>query len=124
MSSHDPTLTLEQIQEFIEEAEEYTRGETLETLLLTRMKLRAFERVMLCLGEAVKRLPMDLRAAYPAVDWKGAAGMRDWVAHGYDGLDYDVLWKAVAEKLPGLRTTAAQMLTDLGGPSPAEEMPG
>lgn len=77
------------------------------------MKMRAFERVMQCIGEAVKRLPLDLRGNYPAVDWKGAAGLRDWVAHGYDGLDYNVLWKAAQDQLPGLAQTVSIMLVDL-----------
>ena len=87
------------------------------------MKLRAFERVMQCIGEAVKRLLPGLREAYPAVDWKGAAGLRDWVAHGYDGLDYNVLWKAAHDQLPGLCATVEQMLADLGEELRAEEQP-
>jgi len=65
------------------------------------MKMRAFERVMQCIGEAVKRLPMPLRAAYPAVDWKGAAGLRDWVAHGYEGVDTKFFGKSPTNNCPG-----------------------
>ena len=110
MSKRDPRVALGQILEFISEVETYLSGETLDTLPHNQMKLRAFERVMQCIGEAVKRLPMDLRNQYPAVDWKGAAGLRDWVTHGYDGLDYEVLWKAAREQLPGLKETVATML--------------
>ena len=85
----------------------------LSTLLTHQIKLRAFERVVQCIGEAVKRLPPSLREAYPAVDWKGAAGLRHWLAHGYDGLDAEVLWKAAHEQLPGLEKTVRQMLADL-----------
>ncbi len=113
MSKHDPRITLEQIIEFIAEVDDYSRGETLPSLLTNQMKLRAFERVLLCIGEAVKRLPMPLREKYTTVDWKGAAGLRDWVAHGYDGLDYQVLWKAAQEQLPGLKQTVLQMQADL-----------
>ena len=121
MNKHDPRTSLEQIQEFITEIGGYLQGESLASLTMNQMKLRAFERVMQCIGEAVKRLPMELRAAYPAVDWKGAAGLRDWVAHGYDGLNHQVLWKAAQDQLPGLMTTATQMLADLGGDLPVED---
>ncbi|HEX8372020.1 MAG TPA: HepT-like ribonuclease domain-containing protein [Chthoniobacterales bacterium] len=114
MSNFDPRVTLTQIQEFIEELGVYIEGETLASLLTDPMRMRAFERVMQCIGEAVKRLPMSLREAYPAVDWKGAAGLRDWVAHGYDGVDHEILWKAAHEQLPGLKQTTEQMLADLG----------
>ncbi len=121
MSKHDPRTTLEQIQEFISECHDYTAGESLPSLQGQRVKLRAFERVLQCIGEAVKRLPMSLRDAYPAVDWKGAAGLRDWVAHGYDGLDYQVLWKTAQERLPGLKETVTRMLADLDNLVPEEQ---
>lgn len=56
---------------------------------------------------------MPLRDAYPEVDWKGAAGLRDWVTHGYDALDYPVLWKAAHQQLPGLLSTVRRMRVDL-----------
>lgn len=76
-------------------------------------KRAAFERVMEVLGEAVKRLPRELTASYPAVDWRGIAGMRDRVSHGYDAIDYDLLWQAVETRVSGLLTTVEQMLEDL-----------
>ncbi len=72
------------------------------------------------IGEAAKRLPVELRARYGAVDWGGAAGMRAWIIHGYDGLDYDILWRATHDKLPGFRETVSAMLADLE----AEKEPG
>ena len=52
------------------------------------------------------------------MDWRGIVGMRDRVSHGYDAVDYDVLWQAVQKRVPGLLTTVEQMLKDL------EESPG
>jgi uncharacterized protein with HEPN domain len=52
------------------------------------------------LGEAVKRLLPDLTARYPAVDWRGIAGMRDRLSHGYDTIDYGLLWQAVETRVP------------------------
>ena len=118
MSKHDPKVTLAQIEEFVVEVGSYLENETLESLLADRIRCRAFERVMSCIGEAVKRLPMPLREAYPEVDWKGAAGLRDWVTHGYDGLDYPVLWKASHEQLPELLETVRRMRADLDQTTP------
>jgi uncharacterized protein with HEPN domain len=86
---------------------------SLAQILADWQKRAAFERVMEVLGEAVKRLPTELKAKYPAVDWRGIAGMRDRVSHGYDSIDYDVLWQSVETRVPGLLTTVSQMLADL-----------
>jgi uncharacterized protein with HEPN domain len=76
-------------------------------------KRLALERVLEILGEAVKRLPTDLRQNYPGAPWKLIAGMRDRVSHGYDGIDYSILWDTVRDDLPAVRATVGQMLKDL-----------
>jgi uncharacterized protein with HEPN domain len=78
----------------------------------------AFERVMEVLGEAVKRLPSELRARYPDVPWKLIVGMRDRVSHGYDAVDYQTLWDAVQQDLPALPVTVERMLCDAEKASP------
>ncbi len=76
-------------------------------------KRLAFERVMEVLGEATKRLPAELCQRYPAVQWRLLAGMRDRVSHGYDAIDYAVLWDTMRDDVPTLLTTVEQMLKDL-----------
>ena len=50
------------------------------------------ERLVEVLGEAVKRLPNELRDRHSELPWKKIAGTRDYIAYGYDSLDYDVIW--------------------------------
>ncbi|MBI2190667.1 MAG: DUF86 domain-containing protein [Planctomycetes bacterium] len=94
-------------------AQELCAANTLPEILADWQKRAAFERVMEVLGEAVKRLPRELTARYAAVDWRGIAGMRDRVSHGYDAIDYDVLWHAVQRNVPGLLATVDRMLKDV-----------
>jgi len=47
----------------------------------------AVVRALEVIGEATKRLPSHLRDEYPAIPWKGMAGMRDRIIHGYDMVD-------------------------------------
>jgi uncharacterized protein with HEPN domain len=70
------------------------------------------------LGEAVKRLPPELKARYPAVDWRGIAGMRDRVSHGYDTVDDGLPWSSVETRVPGLLATVEQMLKDSSADQP------
>lgn len=106
-------MTLRQVADYARRAQELCTQNTLEEVLADWQKRAAFERVMEVLGEAVKRLPPELTAQYPAVDWRGIAGMRDRVSHGYDAIEYDLLWQAVEMRVPGLLATVEQMLEDL-----------
>jgi uncharacterized protein with HEPN domain len=113
MSRHDPKVTLRQVADHARRAQELCVQNTLAEMSADWLKRSAFERIMEVLGEAVKRLPPELTAQYPAVDWRGIAGMRDRVSHGYDAIDYALLWQAVETRVPGLLVTVEQMLKDL-----------
>lgn len=113
MSRHDPKVTLRQVTDHARHAQELCAQNTFAGILTDWQKRAAFERTMEVLGEAVKRLPPELTARYPAVDWRGIAGMRDRVSHGYDTIDYGLLWQAVETRVPGLLVTIEQMLKDL-----------
>ncbi len=104
---------MRQLAENARHAQDLCKANSLPEILTDWQKRAAFERVMEVLGEAVKRLPPELTAKYQMVDWRGIAGMRDRVSHGYDAIDHGLLWQAVELRVPGLLTTVEQMLKDL-----------
>ena len=123
MSKHDPRVTLQYLRNAIREAEDIGRGLTVDQLHESRVLTLAFERCFEIIGEAIKRLPPDLCAKYPQVEWKKAAGARDRVIHDYDQVEHRVLLDAVRMHFPILTRTIVQMLADLGGEFPTEEQP-
>ena len=57
---------------------------------------------LLVIGEAVKRLSPEFRAAHPEVPWKLIAGTRDKLIHFYEGVELEEVWKMVTSDLPDL----------------------
>ena len=113
MSVRDPRVTLKQLVDFIDETQALVAGRTLEEVASDPVRLRAFERVMEFVGECAKRVPPELREKYPAVPWRQVTGMRDVISHAYEDLAYEILWSAVDNDLPTLKTEVQRMLADL-----------
>jgi len=63
---------------------------------------RAYVRSIEVIGEAVKQLPNGLRQKYDAIEWRAMAGMRDRLIHSYFGVDYDIVWDVIVNKIPRL----------------------
>ena len=113
MSARDPQVTLRQIQDAARRLQTICTGKTMEQLLADWLATAALERFLEIVGEGVKRLPLDLRSRYPSVPWKEIAGTRDYLSHGYDDVDHQILWDAVQKDLPVLLATIEQMLMEL-----------
>ena len=57
---------------------------------------------LLVVGEAVKRLSDEFRAAHAETPWGLIAGMRDKLIHAYDEVDLDQVWVTVQRDVPAL----------------------
>jgi uncharacterized protein with HEPN domain len=73
---------------------------------------RAFVRSIEVIGEATKKVDPVLKAQYPKVEWRAIAGMRDRLIHDYFGVDYDIVWDVVRNKIPKLHSQIAEIIKD------------
>jgi uncharacterized protein with HEPN domain len=71
-----------------------------------------FIRQLEIIGEAVKRLTAETRAAYPGVPWKDIAGMRDKLIHDYFVVDAEAVWDTVKKDIPQLKSEIEQILKE------------
>jgi len=47
-----------------------------------------------------KRIPSEFKEKYAHFEWRAMAGMRDKLIHDYLGIDYDIVWDVVIDKIP------------------------
>jgi uncharacterized protein with HEPN domain len=73
---------------------------------------RAFARSLEIIGEATKRVPDTFREQHDGIEWRGMAGMRDRLIHGYFGVDYELVWEVVTEHVPALNEQLRRLLAD------------
>ena len=71
---------------------------------------RAFVRSIEIIGEASKQLPDDLKQKYSHLEWRSMAGMRDRLIHAYFGVDYDIIWDVVTNKIPALHRAIKEII--------------
>lgn len=66
------------------------------------------------IGEAVKRLPEELKQQYSEIPWRSAAGMRDVLIHDYPDIIPDVVWTTATQNLPKFKTQIMTAVKNLG----------
>ena len=89
-------------------------GTTLYDFLADETLKRAFVRSLEIVGEAVKQIPEEFRLLYPQVEWRKMAGTRDRLIHDYLGVDYELVWDIVVNKIPGLRKAMEEIVESEG----------
>ena len=64
------------------------------------------------IGEAVKKLPARIRSKHPQVDWRRIAGLRDILIHEYFGIDVEIIWDILENKLPALEREVKEIVSE------------
>ncbi len=111
MTHRDPRITLGQMADHTEEVIGLTATLDREELESNRILSLAVVRLLEIIGEAAARVPEAERANYPEIPWREIVDLRNRLIHGYDSIDYDVLWSIIKHDLPPLAVELQQILS-------------
>lgn len=102
MSRRDPLVYVRHMLDHAREAREMSSGRSRPELDSDRSLRYSLLHLMAVIGEAAVRIPDEFRSQHAVVPWRGTINLRNRLVHGYDQIDYDVLWDIVQNDLPPL----------------------
>lgn len=72
----------------------------------------AMTRLLEIVGEATARISQETRERLARIPWSQVVGLRNRLIHGYDEVDFDVIWSTVGKDLPVLISHLESNLRD------------
>ncbi len=109
----DINLFLQDILKNIESIERSVKNLIESSFQKDEDKIDANIRRLEIIGEAVKNIPDSFREKYPEVPWKGVAGFRDILIHGYFGVELKRVWNIIKNDLPKLKEQVKKIISEL-----------
>lgn len=107
--SRSHKLYIDDILGAIVRIEKYTGKITFEKFSKDSLVQDAVIRNLEIIGEAVKRLPPEIKKRHPDVEWKKIAGIRNIIAHEYFGVSVEIIWDVVRNRVPGLKASMREI---------------
>ncbi len=104
--SRSPELYLNDILEAGTAIQSYLAEVSYEQFRTDRMRQSAVIREFEIIGEAVGKLPEELKQISPTVAWQDIKDFRNLLVHEYFGIDLEIVWSVIQEELPELLSQA------------------
>ncbi len=98
---------LDEVQYILAHSQNIDKSEFLQDETLKRAFVRSIE----IIGEAAKKVPTSVRQEHPEIEWRAIMGMRDHLVRGYFGIDYDIVWDVVSNKVRELGRHVQRILS-------------
>lgn len=109
----DYKLFIRDVLDCINKIEEFVGNTNFDEFVKDDKTSSAVIRKLEIIGEATKNVPRDVRQRYKTLPWSDMARMRDKIIHFYFGVDYDIVWKVIKERLPEIKLKIMQILNEM-----------
>jgi len=96
-------LYLKDILDAMESIEKFVQDMNFDDFKQDDKTVSAVIRKFEIIGEATKQIPEDMRLKSSEAPWKEMAGMRDRLIHSYFGVDYQLVWMTIKERIPKVK---------------------
>lgn len=109
----DYRLYLKEIFDAIDEIEEFTKGFTENDFINNKMAVRAVITDLIIIGEAVDKIPKNIKYGYRQITWRSWERMRETrneLAHEYYNVKPEVLWSIIKYELPPIKPIIQKIL--------------
>jgi uncharacterized protein with HEPN domain len=108
----DHKVYLDDILTAIDKIHRYvsTPASSLEDALKDEKTFDAVIRNLEIIGEAVKKIPDEIKTKHPAIELKKISGLRDVLVHEYYGVDSEIISDILNKKLPSLYVEAKKII--------------
>ena len=116
MSQRDDSISLRQMLDHAEEAVSLICGKTRADLDVDRVLSLALVQLLQIVGEAASRVTTTTRDQHPGIPWIQIVALRNRLIHGYDTIDFDILWQILTGDLPNLIVQLKQPLSKSNTP--------
>jgi len=110
MGKHEDRVRLLHMLERAKEAVFMIEGKSRSDLDTERWLNLALVRLMEIVGEAAARVSNNFKNANPDIPWIQITGFRNRLVHGYDEVDFDILWNILKNDLPLLISNLENIL--------------
>jgi len=98
--------------EMAEAARRFVQGRRRDDLETDDILAFALARALEILGEAASKVAPETRQAVPEIAWTQIIGMRNRLAHAYQEINFNIMWKTATQEVPGLLSALRTALAE------------
>jgi uncharacterized protein with HEPN domain len=115
---HDDRIRAQHMLEAARDVVSIAKGRSMDDLRTDMPMRRAMINAVQDIGEAAAKVSPLGRARIPAIPWGMVVGMRNRLVHGYDEVNFEVVWKVATEEVHVLITALEAAFADWPLPEP------
>lgn len=95
--------SIKKMLEYIDKVEKYTKELSFESFTNNEMVIDATVFAISQIGELVKNIGKEFQKEHSTIKWSIIKGLRNRIAHDYEGINLRMIWTIVKVDIPKLK---------------------